>query len=60
MLWGAVHFMGLIGGGGARVVGHLAVYRAERVFTKPLVLKGVAVSDMSEWGMDEHVGILIR
>jgi len=52
--------MGPIGGGGARVVGHLVVCRAERVFTKPLVLEGVAVSDMSEWGADEHVGILIR
>ena len=59
MLWGAEHFMRPIGGGGARVVGHLAVYRAERVFAKPLVLEGVAVSDVSEWGTDERVGILI-
>ena len=59
MLWGAVHFMGLIGGGGAGVVGHLVVCRAERVFAKPLVLEGVAVSDVSEWGTDKCVGILI-
>ena len=51
--------MGLIGGGGARVVGHLAVCRAERVFTKPLVLKGVAVSNVSKQGADKCVGILI-
>ena len=59
MLWGAVCFMRLVGGGGAGVVGHLAVYRAERIFAKPLVLKGVAVSDVSKWGTDKHVGILI-
>ena len=51
--------MGPIGGGGAGVVGHLAVYRAERVFAKPLVLKGVAVSDVSKRGADKRVGILI-
>ena len=58
MLWGAAYFMGLVGGGRVRVVGHLAVYNALRVFAKPWVLEGVDVSNVSKWGADEHVGTL--
>ena len=50
----------MIGGGGARVVGHLVVDGTQRVLAKPQMLEGVAVSNVSEQGTDEHVGILIR
>ncbi len=54
--WRAVHFIGQV----VRSVGHLFVSFAVIIFAKVCVLVSVGMSDVTEWGGEQNVGILTR
>ena len=56
MVWRAVRFIGQV----IQSIGHLFVSFAVMIFAKVCVLVSVGMSDVTEWGGEQNVGILTR